>query len=118
MTKVLKKLDNAGSLWMVFERFCQIDLHPERVFNLEMGYLFEELVRHFSGISNEPAGEHFTLREVVRLMVDLLLANDEEMSSTKKGSTWYFGMKAHVGVDAERGVTHSLETSTARVHEI
>jgi len=44
-------------------------------------------------------------------------ARDPEMSSTKKGNTWYFGMKAHVGVDAESGVTHSLETSTARVHD-
>jgi IS5 family transposase len=44
-------------------------------------------------------------------------ARDAEMSSTKKGNTWYFGMKAHVGVDAESGVTHSLETSTARVHD-
>ena len=42
---------------------------------------------------------------------------DPEMSSTKKGDTWYFGMKAHVGVDAESGVTHSLETSTAKVHD-
>ena len=42
---------------------------------------------------------------------------DPEMSSTKKGNTWHFGMKAHVGVDAESGVTHSLETSTARVHD-
>ena len=44
-------------------------------------------------------------------------ARDPEMSSTKKGNTWYFGMKAHVGVDAESGVTHSLETSTANVHD-
>jgi IS5 family transposase len=44
-------------------------------------------------------------------------ARDPEMSSTKKGNTWYFGMKAHVGVDAESGVTHSLDTSTARVHD-
>jgi IS5 family transposase len=44
-------------------------------------------------------------------------ARDPEMSSTKKGNTWYFGMKAHVGVDAESGVTHSLETSTAKVHD-
>jgi len=44
-------------------------------------------------------------------------ARDPEMSSTKKGNTWYFGMKAHVGVDAESGVTHSLEASTAKVHD-
>ncbi|MCE8420053.1 IS5 family transposase [Rhodovulum sulfidophilum] len=44
-------------------------------------------------------------------------ARDPEMSSTKKGNTWYFGMKAHVGVDAESGTVHSLETSTAKVHD-
>jgi transposase, IS5 family len=44
-------------------------------------------------------------------------ARDPEMSSTKKGNTWYFGMKAHIGVDSDSGVTHSLETSTAKVHD-
>ena len=82
-TEILKDLDEKSSLWMVFDRFCQIDLHPDRVSNLEMGYLFEELIRRFSEISNETAGEHFTPREVVRLLVDLLLANDEEALSGK-----------------------------------
>jgi IS5 family transposase len=44
-------------------------------------------------------------------------ARDPEMSSTKKGKNWFFGMKAHIGVDAQSGVTHSLETSTARLHD-
>ena len=44
-------------------------------------------------------------------------ARDPEMSSTKKGNDWYFGMKAHIGVDADTGVTHSLETSTAKLHD-
>ncbi|MCF8486858.1 MAG: type I restriction-modification system subunit M [Rhodobacteraceae bacterium] len=82
-TEILKDLDEKSSLWMVFDRFCQIDIHPDRVSNLEMGYLFEELIRRFSEISNETAGEHFTPREVVRLLVDLLLANDEEALSGK-----------------------------------
>lgn len=82
-TEVLKKLDEAQSLWMVFDRFCQVDFHPDAISNLEMGYLFEELIRRFSEISNETAGEHFTPREVVRLLVDLLLANDEEALSGK-----------------------------------
>lgn len=82
-TEVLKDLEEKSSLWMVFDRFCQIDLHPERVSNLEMGYLFEELIRRFSEISNETAGEHFTPREVVRLLVDVLLANDAEALSGK-----------------------------------
>lgn len=82
-TEVLKDLDDKGSLWMVFEKFCQLQIHPNQVSNLEMGYLFEELIRRFSEVSNETAGEHFTPREVVRLLVDLLLANDEEALSGK-----------------------------------
>ncbi len=78
ITEQLKRLDEAGTLFQVFERFAEIDLHPKAVSNLEMGYLFEELIRRFSEISNETAGEHFTPREVIRLIVDLLIANDDE----------------------------------------
>ena len=60
----------------MFERFCAIDLRPNQVSNIEMGYLFEDLIRRFSEISNETAGEHFTPREVIRLIVELLLSND------------------------------------------
>lgn len=77
-TDQLKRLKDGGILWNVFERFCAIDLHPDTISNLEMGYLFEELIRRFSEISNETAGEHFTPREVIRLIVDLLIANDDE----------------------------------------
>ena len=77
-TDQLKRLKEGGILWNVFERMCEIDLHPERVSNINMGYLFEELIRRFSEISNETAGEHFTPREVIRLIVDLLIANDDE----------------------------------------
>jgi len=76
-TDQLKRLKGGGILWNVFERFCEIDLHPDKVSNLEMGYLFEELIRRFSEMSNETAGEHFTPREVIRLIVDLLIANDD-----------------------------------------
>lgn len=77
-TDQLKRLKEAGILWQVFDRFSQIDLHPDKVSNIEMGYLFEDLIRRFSEISNETAGEHFTPREVIRLIVDLLLINDAE----------------------------------------
>lgn len=77
-TDQLKRLKEGGILWNVFERFAEIDLHPNSISNLEMGYLFEELIRRFSEISNETAGEHFTPREVIRLIVDLLIANDDE----------------------------------------
>ncbi len=76
-TDQIKRLKDGGILWQVFDRFAQVDLHPDRVSNIEMGYLFEDLIRRFSEISNETAGEHFTPREVIRLIVDLLLVNDE-----------------------------------------
>ena len=72
------KLDKAGLLYMVCERFAQIDLHPETVSNAEMGLVFEELIRKFAELSNETAGEHFTPREVIRLMVNLLFIEDHE----------------------------------------
>mgnify|MGYP000754854026 CR=1 FL=1 len=77
-TDQLKRLNDAGLLFAVFEQFGQIDLHPKAVSNLEMGYLFEELIRRFSEISNETAGEHYTPREVIRLIVSLLLINDRD----------------------------------------
>lgn len=79
----LKRLKDANILWHVFERFAQIDLHRDQLSNLEMGYLFEELIRKFSEISNETAGEHFTPREVIRLIVDLLVATEEERLTGK-----------------------------------
>jgi Type I restriction-modification system methyltransferase subunit len=56
-TDQLKRLNDAGLLYQVFDKFSQIDLHPDKVSNIEMGYLFEELIRRFSEISNETAGE-------------------------------------------------------------
>ncbi len=75
----ITRLARADLLYMVVSRFAEVDLHPERVSNLEMGYLYEELVRRFSELSNETAGEHFTPREVIRLMVNLLFATDDDI---------------------------------------
>ncbi|MCP9861104.1 SAM-dependent DNA methyltransferase [Cyanobium sp. Cruz-8D1] len=72
------KLDKAGLLYMVCERFAQIDLHPETLSNAEMGLAFEELIRKFAELSNETAGEHFTPREVIRLMVNLIFIEDDQ----------------------------------------
>lgn len=77
-TDQLKRLNDAGLLYVVFDKFSQIDLHPDAISNLEMGYLFEDLIRRFSEISNETAGEHYTPREVIRLIVSLLLINDKD----------------------------------------
>ena len=72
----IKKLDEADLLYLVMERFKNIDLHPDSVSNAEMGLIFEELIRKFNEASNENPGEHFTPREVIRLMVELLMTHD------------------------------------------
>ncbi|GAA3736990.1 class I SAM-dependent DNA methyltransferase [Spinactinospora alkalitolerans] len=74
----ITKLVKADLLYQVVGEFAGIDLSPETVGNHQMGYIFENLIRRFSELSNETAGEHFTPREVVELMVNLLLAPDEE----------------------------------------
>ncbi len=74
----LTKLDDAKLLYLVVEKFGTIDLHPDKVTNLEMGYIFEELIRKFNEALDENPGEHFTPREVIRLMVDLLVAHDKK----------------------------------------
>ena len=73
----IARLDRANLLYLVICKFVDdIDLHPDRVKNNEMGYIFEELIRKFSEMSNETAGEHFTPREVIRLMVSMLFNPD------------------------------------------
>jgi type I restriction enzyme M protein len=74
----ISRLDEAGLLFQVLERFKNVDLHPDRVDNSTMGTIFEELIRRFNEALNENPGEHFTPRDVVHLMVDLLLAGDED----------------------------------------
>lgn len=80
----IAKMDDNNLLFMVVKRFQEIDLHPNKISSMEMGYIFEELIRKFAEISNETAGEHFTPREVIRLMVNLLFLNDRDIL-TKKG---------------------------------
>jgi type I restriction enzyme M protein len=82
----LERLRRANILYQVIGRFADIDLHPEMVSNIEMGYLYEELIRKFSELSNETAGEHFTPREVIRLMVNLLFIDDDDDVLTKPGT--------------------------------
>ena len=73
----ISKLDEAGLLFQVLERFKNVDLHPDTIDNPTMGTIFEELIRKFNEALNENPGEHFTPRDVVHLMVDLMLAGDE-----------------------------------------
>ncbi len=77
----IDRLAKVGLLYLVTERFAGIDLHPDKVDNNAMGLAFEELIRKFAEISNETAGEHFTPREVIRLMVNLLFVEDDDVLS-------------------------------------
>ncbi|MEA3211793.1 MAG: type restriction enzyme protein [Chthoniobacter sp.] len=74
----IDRLAKSGLLYLVTEKFANIDLHPAVVSNSQMGAVFEELIRKFAELSNETAGEHFTPREVIRLMVNLLFIEDDD----------------------------------------
>jgi len=76
--KIEAKLVKNDLLFMLVDKFTEVDLHPDKVSNHEMGYIFEELLRRFSEMSNETAGEHYTPREVIRLMVNLLFAEHRD----------------------------------------
>jgi len=78
---VIDRLEKAKLLFIVTEKFVSFDLHPGVVKNADMGVIFEELIRKFSEISNETAGEHFTPREVISLMVELLTYLDDDVLS-------------------------------------
>ncbi len=78
------RLSKAGLLYLVSEKFANIDLHPAVVSNTQMGTVFEELIRKFAELSNETAGEHMSPREVIRLMVNLLFVEDSD-ALTKPG---------------------------------
>ena len=79
----ISKLDEAGLLFQVLEHFGSVDLHPDRIDNPTMGMIFEELIRRFNEALDENPGEHFTPRDVVHLMVDLMLSGDEEKVARK-----------------------------------
>ena len=75
----IERLKEHDILFLVMSRFCDIDLHPNTVGNFQMGLLFEDLIRRFNEQANETAGDHFTPREVIRLMVNLLFINDDDL---------------------------------------
>ncbi|SDK74504.1 type I restriction enzyme M protein [Jeotgalicoccus aerolatus] len=82
--KQIEKMDRNDLLYLTVKRFAEVDLHPDTVSNLEMGYIFEELIRRYS--EHAEAGDHYTPREVVRLMVGLMFNEDDEIL-TKPGIT-------------------------------
>jgi type I restriction enzyme M protein len=81
MPAQIDRLQKADLLYLIVEKFASIDLHPKTVDNHTMGSVFEELIRKFAELSNETAGEHFTPRDVIRLMADLLFIEDDDALS-------------------------------------
>jgi type I restriction enzyme M protein len=78
----IEKMREANILYLVVSRFCDVDLHPDRVPNEQMGLIFENLIRRFNELANETAGDHFTPREVIRLMVSILFIRDDRLLAT------------------------------------
>jgi type I restriction enzyme M protein len=78
----IEKMREANLLYLVVSKFCDVDLHPDTVPNEEMGLIFENLIRRFNELANETAGDHFTPREVIRLMVNILFINDDKLLAT------------------------------------
>lgn len=74
----IENLHNAGLLYLVIQKFSETDLHPDTISNIEMGYIFEEIIRKFSETYIESAGQFYTPREIIRLMADLLLCDEDE----------------------------------------
>ena len=80
--KHILKLSKANLLYLLIKKFSdsEVDFHPDKTSNYEMGMIFEELIRRFAEQSNEEAGQHFTPREVVKLMAKLMFSNDESIT--------------------------------------
>ncbi len=78
----IERMREANILYLVVSKFCEVDLHPDAVPNEDMGLIFENLIRRFNELANETAGDHFTPREVIRLMVNILFINDDKLLTT------------------------------------
>lgn len=107
----IKRLHESKLLNIILQEFVKIDLSPEKVSQTEMGYIFEELIRRFSELSNETAGEHFTPREVIRLMVDLIF---DDSVLAKMGQAGYTASLYDPGA----GTGGMLSVATNRVQEL
>ncbi len=81
-TNEIERMREANILYLVVSKFCEVDLHPDEVKSDEMGRIFENLIRRFNELANETAGDHFTPREIIRLMVSLLFMRDDELLAT------------------------------------
>lgn len=93
LIKQIEKMANNGILYQVIDTFNseKANLHPNYVSNIEMGYIFEEIIRRFNELSNEEAGQHYTPREVIELMVNLIFTDEDDLADSSKIKTVYDG---------------------------
>jgi type I restriction enzyme M protein len=78
----IERMREANLLWLVVSKFCDVDLHPNAVPNEQIGLIFENLICRFNELANKTAGDHFTPREVIRLMVSMLFIHDDQLLAT------------------------------------
>lgn len=93
LNKQIEKMAGNGILYQIIDTFNskKANLHPSYVSNIEMGYIFEEIIRRFNELSNEEAGQHYTPREVIELMVNLIFEDEEDLADSSKIKTVYDG---------------------------
>jgi len=115
----IARLDKANLLYLVVTKFVDdIDLHPDHVSNNEMGYIFEELIRKFSEMSNETAGEHFTPREVIRLMVSVLFCPDMERIKESGYMAKLYDPAAGTGGMLSAGIEYATEQNNRALIQV
>ena len=115
----ITRLDKANLLYMVFLKFAdEIDLNPAKVSNTEMGYIFEELIRRFSEMSNETAGEHFTPREVIRLMVSILFDPDMSKICSPEFMAKLYDPASGTGGMLSAGIEYAAEQNDKAIIEV
>ncbi|MEG1902737.1 MAG: class I SAM-dependent DNA methyltransferase, partial [Clostridium sp.] len=115
----ISRLDKANLLYLVFLKFVDdIDLNPNNVSNQEMGYIFEELIRKFSEMSNETAGEHFTPREVIRLMVSILFDSDMAKICEPGFMAKLYDPAAGTGGMLSAGIEYATEQNDRAIIEV
>ncbi|WP_320123033.1 class I SAM-dependent DNA methyltransferase [uncultured Sphaerochaeta sp.] len=115
----IARLDKANLLYLIVTKFVDdIDLHPDHVSNNEMGYIFEELIRKFSEMSNETAGEHFTPREVIRLMVAMLFDPDMRLITEPGFMAKLYDPAAGTGGMLSAGIEYATELNNQALIEV
>ncbi len=115
----IQRLEKEGLLYLIVSKFSdEINLHPDIVSNNEMGYIFEELIRKFSEMSNETAGEHFTPREVIRLMVAVLFEPDMEKITDPSFMAKLYDPAAGTGGMLSAGISYAEELNEKAIIEV